>query len=382
MSFHPSMVLRAHLPQSSRVTCVLPGLVWPGNGITATLRELELPGLAAILGHGRVRQQSGLPYASWLAQQFGAENLPWGALRWEGESERAADGREQPFAPKDAPYPNILCADPVSLAFTSSSLVLRGPRELDLRPTEVEALIAALNEEFAHIGEFHAANAQRWYLHLRQPVATHFHPLADVLGRPAALFQPEGEGARDWNRLANAIQVLLYNHPLNRLRGERGQLTANALWFWGAAPAGCTEFSPLKRPANTLIGDEPTLRGLAAVSGAHWFASDAADSPASGQAGHRWWHDTRLQDAALAGDFMGWLTALQELDDELLQPLWEAWQAGRLQELNLCAPSDRMFLSSSLKTRSRWAFWRGTLANDRLAPLLQAAPQPSPDAPE
>ncbi|MDP5239948.1 hypothetical protein Q9Q94_10410 [Uliginosibacterium sp. 31-16] len=369
MSFHPSMGPRAQPRLARRATCVLPGLVWPGHGITATLHELKLPGLAAILGHGRLQQQAGEPYTNWLAHQFGAKELPWGALRWEGEAEGAATGREQPFASRETPYASILCADPVSLAFTSTSLILRGPRELALQADEVAALIDALNTEFAHIGEFRAASPEHWYLHLREPVSTRFHPLSDVLGRPVELFQPEGEKARDWARLANEIQVMLYNHPLNRLRGELGQLTANALWFWGQGNSAPT----LHRPAGTLIGDDPMLRGLAAATGATWFSSDAADSPACGQAGHSWWHDTRLQDAALAGDFMGWLEGLQELDAELLQPLWQAWCAGRLHEIRLQAPSDKAFLGATLKTRSRWAFWRGPLANDRLAPLLQAS---------
>jgi hypothetical protein len=354
---------------------VLPGLVWPGQGIAASLKTLELPGLAAILGHANPRQLAGEPFTDWLARQFGMQDLPWGALRWEGEAASAAFGREQPFAAKDAPYPNVLCADPVSLAFTSTSLVLRGPRELGLQPDEVAALIAALNEEFPEIGYFHAASAERWYLHPHKTVGAHFSPLADVLGRPAALFQAEGESAREWSRIANAIQVLLYNHPLNRLRGERGQLTANALWFWGEPPKGDTDFKPLTRPASTLISDDPMLRGLAAFSGANWFSSEAADSPDSGQAGHSWWHDTRLQDAALAGDFIGWLGALQDLDADLLQPLWHAWQAGRLHELTLIAPSDKVSLSATLKRRTRWAFWRTSLETDRLASLLQAPPQ-------
>ncbi|MBK9218438.1 MAG: hypothetical protein IPL70_08430 [Uliginosibacterium sp.] len=224
MSFHPSMGANAQrkLQARNRVSCILPGLVWPGS-VGTSLQNLVLPGLAALLGRARVENLPAEPYAAWLSRQFGAESLPWGALRWVGDDLR---GEANAYT---------LCADPVSLAFARDTLILKGPRELALQPDEISALISTLNTEFADVGHFHAASPERWYLLPAQAAGVRFQPLADVLGRPVALFQPEGDDAPRWARLANEIQIVLHNHPVNRAREARGQPLVNALWFWGEA---------------------------------------------------------------------------------------------------------------------------------------------------
>ncbi|MBS1207993.1 MAG: hypothetical protein H6R19_391 [Proteobacteria bacterium] len=357
---------RAQPRQVCQVTCVLPGLTWPGHGITAALGELKLPGLAALLGRGQRLQQAGIPLMSWLAAQFGAQDPSWGALRAAGEA-------DFPAVPANA---SILCADPVSLAFSRDALLLRGPDELALQADEVAALIASLNTEFAELGQFHAVDPQRWYLLARAQVAARFHPLGDVRGRPVSLFPPEGEAASEWNRIANAIQILLYNHPVNQARSERGQLGANGLWFWGQAG---TQNSALHAPARRIVSEDPLVRGLAAAAGAQALTPGTAGTPAQGVSGHTWWVDLRLQEAALAGDFTGWLRALQSLDTELIQPLYTAWQRRRIHALTLLAPSDKCLLSAALTARTRYSFWRQPLTQNLLTPYLQAAPLNSPE---
>lgn len=339
------------LQARNRVSCILPGLVWPGS-VGTSLQNLELPGLAAILGRSRLEKLPAEPYAAWLSRQFGAENLPWGPLRCAGED-----------LPGEA-NANTLCADPVSLAFARDALILKGPRELALQPDEISALIATLNTELADTGSFLAASPERWYLQPTQPAGVRFQPLADVLGRPVALFQPEGDDAARWARLANEIQILLHNHPVNRAREEHGQPLVNALWFWGEGSAT----SALRAPADTLIGDDPMLRGLAKTCQTPWLSRTAAGK---GVGGHSWWLNTELQQAALAGDFMAWLAALQRLDAELLQPLWHAWRSGQLAELQLIAPSDKTLLQALLGKPHRLAFWRKPLPAAKLGAVLQ-----------
>ena len=338
------------LQARTRVHCILPGLVWPGP-LGSSLQQADLPGLTAILGRARLDRLPALPYADWLARQFGADVLPWGPLRWAGEGLAADDTA------------HTLCADPVSLAFARDALILKGPQELALQPEEIHALIATLNAEFAELGRFVAASAERWYLHAHRATRVHFQALADVLGRPVALFQPEGEDAPAWARLANDIQIVLHNHPVNRAREARGEPLVNALWFWGEAGAA----KALRAPTDTLISDDPMLRGLAQASQARWL-SPAAAGPGVG--GHSWWHRSDLQQAALAGDGPGWLAALERLDADWLQPLWRAWRSGQLAELQLIAPSDKTLLQARLGKPHRLAFWRTPLPAARLGAAL------------
>lgn len=355
------MCSRPRSATPARVSLILPALIWPGGGLTAALQQLELPALRSLLGLGQIQREPAQPWSHWLPRQFGADALAWASLRWAGE------------LPQRPARQNLLCADPVSLNFASDALLLRGPRELGLTPEECQALIEALNTEFGDLGEWFAASTERWYLASSEPLEVSFHPLAEVLGRPIAYFPAEGPQARQWNRIANEIQVMLHNHPLNQARSARGQLMANALWFWGESPA---QASALKSPCSHLLSSEAQVRGLALAAGCA-----LADSPAqvcAGLPGHCWWLDSRLQDALQAGDFNAWLAGLLALEGEVFQPLLAAWKNRRLHRLQIIAPADKLLFSLQLSARSRWALWRKPLTPGALAACLQT---PAPHTP-
>ena len=355
VSFHPSMGTRPKTLEPACVSLIIPGLVWPGSGINASLKQLDLPALASLLGHGATRALTAQPWSEWLAARFGAQTLPWAALRLAGDDLHA-----------DIPS-HVLCADPVSLGFTSNALLLRGPHELSLQADEVSALIATLNAEFADLGHWHAASPERFYLVAHAPIRARFHPLTEVLGRPVAYFPPEGEEARRWNQIANEVQICLHNHPISQARSARGQLAPNALWFWGQSDA---ELPTLQSPAAHLYSADPLLRGLAHRADSQVIATP--DKLIAGLPGHSWLHDGRLQDAAHTGDFNAWLGGLQTLEREYLQPLLAAWKLGRIRELVLEAPSDKLMLTARLPRHARWAFWRKPLPSNALGQLLQA----------
>ncbi|MDQ7990747.1 MAG: hypothetical protein REI09_14020 [Candidatus Dactylopiibacterium sp.] len=358
MSFHPGMGVRPRRAPCA-LQLILPGLVWPAGGLTASLAALRLPGLAALLGRATLRRAAPQPWAQWLAAQCGSAALPFGALRLAGETRPPGiAGRE------------VLCVDPVGLHFTSDALLLRAPRELRLDDAESAALITCLNAEFGAVGEWFAATPQRWYLLLDGPVKTRFQPLADAQGRPVALFGPEGEGAREWNRLLNAIQITLTDHPVNRARAERGELRANAIWPWGAG-----EPANLRAPATALCSDDPLLAGLAVSTGMTRL------SPAqvcAGRPGTLWWYASEAFEAVLAGDLNTWLGALEAFDRTLVQPAFDAWRAGRVAHLSLLAPSDKVFLRADLGRLARYQPWRRALAPAALAPHLQTIQAPAP----
>lgn len=355
------MGARAQTQANIHVTCVLPGLVWPAP-LGKALADLRLPALSALLGQARITQSAGQTYAPWLAAQFGLAETAWANWRWAGENPTATTLPE-----------HLICADPVSLSFTRDALILRGPRDLALTAAECSTLLATLNQEFGDEGLFQSTHPERWYLHARQATQTEFVPLADVLGRPVALFQPEGPDAARWARLSNEIQIVLHNHPVNREREARGQLLVNALWFWGASGRAVQARTA---PASSIICDDATLSGLAKQAGCSVRTPQQAGDPAHGPRGHSWWFDTRLQDAALAGDFNQWLQGLEALEHSLLAPLWQAWRAGRLNRLDVLAPSDKTLLHADLKRWQRFAFWRRPLAPTQLGALLETPHTP------
>lgn len=361
VTFHPSMNHPARLRQRASFTCILPGLIWPGQGVDAALGMYSLPALSYLLGRAGVDQCAPQPFLHWLAAQFGTVAPPWGKLRWCGESLKET-------GLVDLGEGTTLCADPVSIEFVRDSLILKGDTQLALSEQEAMALIESLNRELSEIGTFYAATPQRWYLHTKSAVRCHFHPLSDVLGRPVALFQPEGEAAREWSRLDNEIQVLLFNHPVNLARAERGMPLANGLWLWGN---GSSE--KLRSPADTLVSTDPLLLGLGQATGTPALVPTTAGSPVQGRSGRTWWLDRRLEEAALMGNLSSWSETLARLEAELFRPLLTAWQQGRLDEVHIVSPSDKCLLEARLGHSARWMFWRGILDRPALHSLLSIA---------
>ncbi|MEN3111453.1 hypothetical protein ACFONG_08705 [Uliginosibacterium paludis] len=341
----------------SEVSFVLPGLIWPGQGIGSAIESLNLPALATLAGSGRVERGPGQTWLRYLSRQWGAEALDWAALRLTGERETT-----------EAVAPGILCADPVSLGFSSDALILRGPREVALSPQEATELISTLNAEFSDAGQWLMTSPAHFYLLPHADPDTSFHPLDDVLGRPVAYFQPEGPRAREYARLSNELQVCLHNHPVNMRRREQGLLNANGIWLWGESPAS---LNPLLPPAAHVFSNDPIVTGLARRAGCSRLKSP--DEAFSGRPGHSWVHDDRALLAARDGDFAGWTDALSVIDRELLQPAIEGWQKGRINELRLLAPSDKGMLQITLPRIARWAFWRRPADRKTLAGLLQSA---------
>ncbi len=177
--------------------------------------------------------------------------MPYAQLRRSGET-----------APP-RPDAHWLCCDPVHLHFARERLLLADASGLAITRDEADALMAGLNALFSDIGHFEAPAPDRWYVALNEEPRPFFHPLADVNGRPVELFLPEGEDIARWARLANELEVWLYNHPVNAAREAAGQRIINGAWLWGAGPRELR----LPTPTGQIQADQPFARGLARHAG-------------------------------------------------------------------------------------------------------------------
>ena len=61
-------------------------------------------------------------------------------------------------------------------------------------------------------------------------------------------------------RVLNELQMLWYEHPVNRARRDAGRLQPNALWVWGG---GALPSPPSRVGARLLVAQSPELIGLA-----------------------------------------------------------------------------------------------------------------------
>ncbi len=332
---------------------VLPGLLWPGAQTAGPAAGLPLPALERLLGHARLRSDPPTGALAWLLRHFALDppSVSLAALRRRGE-----DG---PTADADAPW---LCADPVNLRFAREHLILADAATLAITPAEAGALVGALNELFADVGRFEATTAERWYLRPHTPPRARFVPLAEAVGRPVARCLPEGEDARDWQRLISEAQIVLHNHPLNRAREEAGLPLVNSLWLWG----GGTLPDGARTPCPAVQASAPEVRGLARAAGIEPQQPALAAALATPTLSVL---DT-LARPALHLDLDTWRNALTELERDWCAPLLEALRSGRLKTLQISAPGERATLELSVAARDLWKFWQRPRSLDALHKTL------------
>ncbi|HSV58412.1 MAG TPA: hypothetical protein VLJ19_05885 [Variovorax sp.] len=117
-----------------------------------------------------------------------------------------------------------------------------------------------------------------------------------AVGHPISDWSPLTEATRPLRRLQNEIQMLLYTHPVNDARAERGLPAINSFWASGTGAL----------PAN---------------------AAPAAAAPEV---------DQRLRDAAVRDDSAAWAQAWQALDAQRLPALLAEAERGAAIRLTLC----------------------------------------------
>ena len=235
------------------------------------------PALQRLLAASR-RQAIALPLPAVLCREFGLEaqaDWPLAALSWLGEG-------------NDPGQSYWMQADPVHLALQRDYFSLSHPAPLALSRPHAEALTAELNRHFAgdalqfHLGRERADGA-RWYLRLPGTPDLHTSLPQQVVGQDIRPFLPQGRDAATWRRVANEIQMLLHDHPVNQAREAAGQLPVNSLWFSGGGVL--PRMQPLT--AMQVFSDLPLATGLARVSDAHHASlpQDAATWMAAARGG-------------------------------------------------------------------------------------------------
>jgi hypothetical protein len=167
------------------------------------------------------------------------------------------------------------------------------PAALALEEAEARTFHALLAPLFEDLGwRFHWAGAKRWYAShpslARLPSAS----IDRVIGRNIDLWLNDHPDILLVRRLQSEAQMLLYVHPLNDERAERGALTMNSFWLSGTGPAA---------PADATLPDDVVV-------------------------------DDRLRAPALAEDWSGWAEAWHALDAGPVRALADAPSSARAAE--------------------------------------------------
>jgi 2,3-bisphosphoglycerate-independent phosphoglycerate mutase len=100
---------------------------------------------------------------------------------------------------------------------------------------ESARMVADINRELGGGGiEFFPGVSYRHLMVWRDGLrGARLTPPHDITGKPVAPHLPQGEGADRLRSLMERAAALLREHPVNRIRREKGQTEATAVWFWG-----------------------------------------------------------------------------------------------------------------------------------------------------
>jgi hypothetical protein len=293
---------------------------------TATDPVVELAGpLAIACASLGIAKQHDWPVAPWLARAAGIDP---GSRYW-------------------------LCAEPVTLEIGRDEGRLAGG-VTDLDANESTALLSGLRTHFASDGmEFVEGSAGRWWVTLAEAQQLVTSAPDAALGKPLIAHLPRGADAARWRRWQSEMQMLLFEHPVNRFRESGGRLPVNYIWLWGG---GTLRAADSAAPPVAVFTHAPLVRDLARAAGAREEAlpdSFAAFRSAPRAASALVWLDgptaTALQDQLALFD-SGWAAPLERAVDnkELDVTLVIAGSATALS----FTPRAR---SAMRRLRQRWA---------------------------
>ena len=192
----------------------------------------------------------------------------------------------------------------------SKLVVMNGSALNDLQEQESRTLLAAMEPYFAEDGiTLHYLAPTRWLAQseLFDGLAT--ASLDRASGHDVSDWLPTDRRARKLRRLQSEMQMLLYDHPVNESRSERGLPVVNSFW----------------------------LSGTGALAPALSPAADAAPQVADS-----------LRGAALNEDWPAWASAWEQLDATECAALLKALQQGEAVQLTLCGErATQSFVSGS-----------------------------------
>jgi hypothetical protein len=323
------------------VTCLLPGLFGPvPAGASAAVQDTgPYPNLQWLLARSRHRPGTVAASTEALLARVCGIDGPTGGLM-------AASLADAPRNPDAIHYR----ASPAHLQPDRDRLLLFAGAPV--RPDDADRCEIAerFNVLYRDDGLRLSPVGDEWLLTAETPPGPNLPRLGKVTGRYLDTALPAGSDYRRWRQILNETQMMLFDHPANTRRAQRGALAINGLWFWDGAPVA----GPLSAAFDRCIGDHPLVAAIARLSGVEHQSLTALETSAPAPGGRWLVVGDASEKALLGGDIGGWLDALQWVERELA-PLMANWMARHGAEIRLHPGNGRGYC---LHRRNRWRVWR------------------------
>jgi len=340
------IVLTGALPDAGAARALLPEMARAAPALTRWLARAR----GRVQVHAVRSGQTGCTEEEWWrlrlngyqARQNGAAGLA--VLRWYGQGgadETKVD--EKTHIHQTAPHQPIWLAELVHIAPTQHGAGLLAASDLHISAAQDRALFDSLQA----LGEsrdftLHRFRPGLWRVEPAPYLSSQSSDLIGPCASPALLARssvnawwPQQQEARSWRRLFNEVQMLWFDHPVNRQRQQQGAPVINGLWLFGGASPG--QFSAL---------------------GAHE---------------HIRWHDDLLP-SFLKQDWAQWLQTLARLDAQVFQHLADPGSGQNLTRLDLTGASRVVEITSARQLRRPlgWFDWLGRDGLGKLTGTSQA----------
>jgi hypothetical protein len=124
-------------------------------------------------------------------------------------------------------------AAPVHLVLQRDSFSLAEPVPLHLESEEIDALTAAFNKHFEADKLQFFWHESTWFLRLDSSPNIQTTAPEVAINKDIGSYLPAGDGAMQWAKFTNEVQMLLFEHPVNVAREAKGFPAINSIWCYG-----------------------------------------------------------------------------------------------------------------------------------------------------
>ncbi len=312
--------------------------------------------------HNGTAFQRVLPYEDWLARCF--------------QLTPSQDEIEQaPFAPymllAEGGVPGTAlwtCVQPIHLQIAHDHLVLANPTALNLTEDEALSLLEAARPTFAEFDlNLAAPTPYRWYLSGEAlGVWLSAAPLR-ASGRNIEIWLPAEKiqanqtesHARAWLKLQNEVQMVWFDHPVNRAREAQGKPSVNSIWLYAQGA-----LQPVACPFTHIFSNAQATRGLGLAAQAQ-----VADKPVNFDELVQVVKDPIAHSRALVElddftqpcieqDSFAQRDALLTLERNWLAPALQALKNGTLPSLALTLCGENNHITLQVTRADLRKFWR------------------------
>jgi hypothetical protein len=313
----------------STLEIVIADSLVPADFAPDLLRGMALAGIDTLAAQG-LAVESRAPHADLLPAHLG-----W-PMRNAETVDVALGWSEHAHLPKKAPGFERYLVQPVHLDVGSHGLILADPAALPVSEEEAAGLIEAVQPLLQDM-QIQVIDSDHWLLTIKAPFSLQGAIPEAALGRDILPWLPTGEAKRKWSGLANEIQMVWHDHPLNEARVERGIAPINALWLAGDS-----------RPA------EGALLPYRVVTGAPpWFAAWPSDAHASAELRIV----TSLISASRDEDWSAYRNILMGVD-QVVQDALSDLKSGQLSELLVAFTGNNWIRACTVRRSDLYKFWR------------------------